>query len=481
MTATPIHTLEYRPDVVEILFPSLGFFGGTIVDYLTIEVPKAVRSVRLSLEDESASYLNLRGMELRYRGRLVTPVDREVSISQSSLQGGLAARGGWSLLRKKGIHTAKELNPCWEIRFDKPILIDELRLFNRTDGWGKRSRQIAVDVEYAVGLGGERLYHFDASQSAARVLDTIRSVAGLTLKVPIEQGVDSSLRLREWLIGLLANGLRAGVLGANSKDWNVLIGILPVWRSAEPTRDEWKLIGSMLVAQKNESPNCSTNIAAFSFLLNSRQRLQRLQQELDDIRSASGQPPLMITRHGVRPLGMLKSNKEQYIEGMRNIMEKMSALGYTPMLAYGTLLGAVREGGFLGHDDDVDLLYRTDAKSRDDAGRAVLALARQMAAAGYTVRDLLPRHLNLHIRDPLTGVDLDVFPYWRAGDNYRLHMAKMVVDKVPCHLLEPVSTVVLEGQKFCAPANPEGFLKARYGDGWSISDPYYDWPWKLID
>src|SRR5690606_25389970 len=105
-------------------------------------------------------------------------------------------------------------------------------------------------------------------------------------------------------------------------------------------------------------------------------------------------------------------------------------------------------------------------RSLSEVRACVLEISRQLSASGYTVRDLLPKHYNLHVVDPATGIQLDLFPYWMTGDRFSLHMAKMRVEDMPIDVLEPVSSVTLEGNRFNGPADPERFLLARYGAGW---------------
>lgn len=50
---------------------------------------------------------------------------------------------------------------------------------------------------------------------------------------------------------------------------------------------------------------------------------------------------------------------------------------------------------------------------------------------------------------------------------------------VPKSVMLPTSSVSLHDHVYPAPADPVAFLADRYGPGWSVSDPYYEWPWPL--
>lgn len=98
-------------------------------------------------------------------------------------------------------------------------------------------------------------------------------------------------------------------------------------------------------------------------------------------------------------------------ESVFSLYDRMSEVvrrhyGYEPFAIYGTLLGLVREGNFIGHDLDFDAAYL----SRFSAGPAVAAELRDIGLtlidAGFDVELL---RTVLHVRDPDTGLRIDLF------------------------------------------------------------------------
>jgi hypothetical protein len=150
----------------------------------------------------------------------------------------------------------------------------------------------------------------------------------------------------------------------------------------------------------------------------------------------------------------------------------MRSVGLEGFLAYGTLLGAVREGAFIGHDNDVDLGYVSAATSPIDVIRESLRLQRALAEAGLRVERYSGAGFQVHVRDAgghLRG--LDVFGGYWDGD--RLALMGEIRTPFRREWITPLSTVELFGEPFPAPAQPERLLEAMYGPGWRVPDPTF--------
>jgi hypothetical protein len=183
----------------------------------------------------------------------------------------------------------------------------------------------------------------------------------------------------------------------------------------------------------------------------------------------------VISKHGI--------NKPLYARDLAGIMgfiARMEAIvadatGKPLFLAYGTLLGCVREKGFIPHDDDVDLGLMFDATGFDD----MLEQRRRFI-------DDLSRFDDLVIDDPYPGrakvyitlrqrkmkTKLDIFPIWRTPDGtVHAMMERSAIRALKGDWFKDFRRSELYGTPVWIPSETERFLEDRYGPGWVTPDP----------
>lgn len=177
-----------------------------------------------------------------------------------------------------------------------------------------------------------------------------------------------------------------------------------------------------------------------------------------------------------------KNAGRQAIERLVDIFEEQG-IGY--WLTFGTLLGAVREHRFLGHDDDIDVAIFEEEFSDD--------LLETLLQAGFR----LYRRIDIYSkRGEISGfevcllyehclVDLFIF-HKHASQTDRIYThdfvgnvienGKTVMFKQPRRLWLPwtgIGRMEMCGRLMNVPANYEAYLSAHYGENFMIPDPLW--------
>jgi len=160
------------------------------------------------------------------------------------------------------------------------------------------------------------------------------------------------------------------------------------------------------------------------------------------------------------------------VDVVAEALELMRAWGHDGFLAFGNLLGAVRDGRLIGHDNDADVVLLSRATHPVDVISESMALERRFHEAGWQTHRMSGGDFKLFatLPDGLT-VGIDVFSaFYLQG---MLHVMPTVAADLPRSSLLPTSTVRLEGRDLPAPADPEAVLAATYGPGWRTPDPAF--------
>lgn len=157
------------------------------------------------------------------------------------------------------------------------------------------------------------------------------------------------------------------------------------------------------------------------------------------------------------------------LNALTDAVQALESVGVTAWLTDGTLLGAVRDRGFIAHDADMDL----GAMVNEYHPRVVPALKR----AGFTVRKTHgTKQRGLEHRLKRDGFRLDIFWHydtpgggvwhaaWLRGEMLRYDYQSLTL--APLHFME---------RTFWAPSPPKLHLVTKYGPAWRT--PVTDWDW----
>jgi hypothetical protein len=158
------------------------------------------------------------------------------------------------------------------------------------------------------------------------------------------------------------------------------------------------------------------------------------------------------------------------------VAEQLGNWGYPVYIVGGTLLGAMRSGNLLPHDDDVDLAFLCQKSDPQDVTLVSFELERQLVRLGYTV----VRHSHAHLEIPFFtndgGIDyyIDIFTGYYSADGLYNQPFALRGELAKSELL-PTKDIDVGGVTLPAPAVPEAWLEFAYGPNWRIPDPSFRW------
>lgn len=195
-----------------------------------------------------------------------------------------------------------------------------------------------------------------------------------------------------------------------------------------------------------------------------------------DLRDSTGRPLAMNKWDRLGPVfeGGAEALRERLLAHAAEIVETAEAAGFTVYIVGGSLLGYMRSGSLLPHDDDIDLAFLSPHSDPSDIALDGYRLERALVAEGHTVVRHSLAHLEIDFFDEHGHVEhyVDIFTgYFRDGlyhQPFALRGPEVVRDD-----LVPVQRVDVDGVALPAPARPEAWLEYAYGPNWLIPDPSF--------
>lgn len=189
-----------------------------------------------------------------------------------------------------------------------------------------------------------------------------------------------------------------------------------------------------------------------------------------------GGNPLVLDKYGrlTRPLSAERAeDRDDFLAQVDALMTTLrEEAGVPAFVTYGTLLGAVRSGTLIGHDNDVDIAYLSEHGDPVDVVREGFRVERTLSEHGWVVRRGSGTRLNVRLTQPDGSIRfVDVFTaHWVDGVFY---MPSDTGFRIPREAIVPLGTVQIHGRSMPAPADPEPLLAATYGPGWATPDPSF--------
>lgn len=161
---------------------------------------------------------------------------------------------------------------------------------------------------------------------------------------------------------------------------------------------------------------------------------------------------------------------EELLRRTTEVFAQLTRFGLAPWIMGGTLLGPVRSGALLPHDDDADVGYVSSHENPSDVALESYALQRFLEDAGHTVIRYSATQMQiLFPEDRGTEFHVDVFGGFYSDEMFMQPFH--VRAPIPRDTFENLAEITIDGWSFAAPNPPERWLEANYGPSWRIPDP----------
>lgn len=166
--------------------------------------------------------------------------------------------------------------------------------------------------------------------------------------------------------------------------------------------------------------------------------------------------------------------RDRLVADGRKLADLMESWGYPIYIVGGSLLGAIRSGGMLPHDDDIDFAFLADAHTELEVGRLSYDLERKLSAAGYTAVVLSLAQIQITFFNDAGNIEyyIDIFTGYHTEDGLYNQPFALRGD-LPREALLPTKAMNVDGVDLPAPADPEAWLEFAYGPDWRIPDPSF--------
>ncbi len=205
----------------------------------------------------------------------------------------------------------------------------------------------------------------------------------------------------------------------------------------------------------------------------------------EEVSLGTGADRIDVVDRSGRPLGIDKSGRitttfdtrdrdqtAPLLDATEQVLSALLEAGVDAFPVYGTLLGAIREQDFIGHDSDVDLGYVSRYQHPLDVIRESFRLHRHLRERGFSIDRYSAAAFKVEVVEADGAVrGLDVFGgYFLNG---HLYLMGEIGTPFKEEWVFPLGTCTFAGRTLPAPARPEKLLEATYGPNWKVPDPAF--------
>ena len=192
---------------------------------------------------------------------------------------------------------------------------------------------------------------------------------------------------------------------------------------------------------------------------------RRRRRSGDDRQVGTG--PATVLRPGEGVVDQLVDVTEQTLD----VLEQ--ECGVHAWLAFGSLLGAVRDGRAIAHDSDVDVAFLSSSDTPAGVNREIYGITRALRRAGLRVVNKSGGFVTVMFKAPDGAPgSLDIYSCFYVDD--LLHETATVRTAVPRSAVEPLGDSRFEGRGPARARRPRHDARhVSYGEGWRVPDPSF--------
>ena len=182
--------------------------------------------------------------------------------------------------------------------------------------------------------------------------------------------------------------------------------------------------------------------------------------------------PDFITPHGYnRTFGEMASS--DIFSKLDIAMAPVIELGKPVILYAGALLGHVREGQLIDHDDDVDFALYLGDSTLEDVPEQWANYQKKLLENKCLDTEKVKRSSPIFKVTNDLGIDIDLFPAWT--ENGRFSVYPYSLNDLPENEIFQLKS--LNGGQLKLPQNPHALLAQSYGENWRVPDPLFHFGW----
>ncbi|WP_160153829.1 LicD family protein [Microbulbifer sp. ALW1] len=196
---------------------------------------------------------------------------------------------------------------------------------------------------------------------------------------------------------------------------------------------------------------------------------------LNDVNSVISDQGLALATHGFRKtFDLIGDEAKQVIyEELGQILKWLNEdFGVNAFISSGTLLGIIRDGKLIAHDDDVDICYISNFSEQSEILSERERLVEFLISKGCKLKRSGVAH---YWCSTPKSVKLDIFTGW--VENERCIMNPLNIDGLPKNAIFPLVKRDVSGEELVVPSNPEALLELNYGTNWETPDPLWVFDW----